>query len=104
MTSSIQLGAELRLCWWRAPGDRGDDLVAVETPVLDEDLVRVVAGDDHAGNEDPWHRRLERFRIVFRNPGLWVDRNALRLEEIRVRSEAGHQVHTRRWESLLIDA
>ena len=54
-----------------------DDLVAVEPAVLDEDLVRVVAGDDHAGDEEAGHVGLERRRVVRGNPGR-ADRSARR--------------------------
>ena len=54
-----------------------DDPVAVEPAVLDEDLVRVVARHDHAGDEQPGHRRLE--RLADRAAGsLSPDRSARR--------------------------
>ena len=46
-----------------------DDPVAVEAAVLDEDLVRVVARDHHAGDVHARHGRLERRRVVRRDAG-----------------------------------
>src|SRR6478672_3495730 len=40
----------------------GHDPVAMEAPVLDEHLVRVVPGHHHPGDEQPGYGRLQRFR------------------------------------------
>src|ERR1043166_8630334 len=65
----IQFGAQLRLSRCALADEPRDDAIAVITAILDEHLVRVVAGHDDAGDEDAGHRGLQRRRIVLRNAG-----------------------------------
>src|SRR6476469_4063648 len=64
--TNLQASSRIQLCA-QPRGRRGllaeqarDDLIAVEPPVLDEDLVRVVARHDDAGDEQARQRRLQR--------------------------------------------
>src|SRR5919202_1574760 len=60
----------------RASEQSRDDAVAVIASVLYEHFVRVVAGDDHARDEQAGYARLERRGVVRRDPGVGVDWHA----------------------------
>src|SRR5207248_4186476 len=72
--------------------DTREDSVAVIAAVLDEDLVRVITGDDNAGNKNSTHRRLERRGIVFRNSSLRIDWNIQFAEQVELWSKPGHHI------------
>jgi hypothetical protein len=76
-----------------------DDPVAMIAAVLDEDLVRVVTGDDDAGDEHPRNGRLERLWIVLRDSRRRIDRDADLFQEVSVRRESGHDVYETRRKS-----
>src|SRR6185437_7360790 len=63
-------------------GERPRDEVAVEAPVLDERLVRIVAAGDHARNEHARHDGLHRRGIVRGNAGRGIAWHAELVEQL----------------------
>src|SRR5271170_3030575 len=67
------------------------DLVAVETPVLDKNLVGAIAGHNHARQVDSRHIALQALRIEDRLAVAAFDAHAKRRQEIKIRMIAGHR-------------
>src|SRR5580704_3340223 len=65
--------------------ERLDDLLPVETPVLDEDLAGMPAANDHARQIDARNIALQRVGIESRLPRFGVKPNAKALDEFEVR-------------------
>src|SRR5436309_9862940 len=65
------------------------DPPAMLAPVLDEDLVGVEAGREHAGDVHTWHVRFHRFGRVPRDAADLIHRHAHRSEQREVRGVAG---------------
>ena len=65
--------------------ERLDDLFAVETPVLDENLARVTPPDDYPSQVDTGHIALKRIRIQRRPAAFWIELHTQALNERIVR-------------------
>src|SRR5579875_1979552 len=70
----------------------GGDHGAMEAAVLDEDLVRPLAGDDHAGNVESGHVGLQRLGLADRAARVaWVELYTERLDKGEVRVIPGQR-------------
>src|SRR6476660_5225021 len=87
----IQIPTDFRRRWCRLPEKPGHDLVAVKAAILDEHLVRIVAGIHDASDEDTGHVGLERRWVMPGNPRRRIDGHANLSKQIDARCEPRHQ-------------
>src|SRR5580692_7441940 len=64
-------------------------MAAVEAAILDKNLVRPIAGNNHASKIDAWNVAFEAARVAGRTAVLPFDANAQRLEKFEIRKIAG---------------
>jgi hypothetical protein len=63
----------------------------VEAAVLDEDAARVLARGGGTRDEEPWHRRLERGRVVLGDERLGIDERTRFQQQRRIGGVARQQ-------------
>src|SRR5258706_963445 len=100
----IEFGAQLGLRRRALAKQARDDPVAVMPAILDEYLVRVVAGDDDSGDEQSRDRRLQGVGVVNGYSRLRIDRHARLTQQIQARRESGHDVNAIGFHALFVFA
>src|ERR1700728_1306135 len=71
-------------------GHRGNDLAAVKTTVLDEDVGCFQPADDHSGDIDARNVGFKTVGVGLWAAGLGIQANSLLLQKIEVGMVAGH--------------